>query len=114
MKKEIIDPTEFDTQVFVIYDVKSQTYSEPICTTIVQLERFIDVSVNTHMEMPHHLYPEDFVLYRYGDWANGKFVLYDEPEIMGTLAGYRKACKQCNSLPASDVREDFNHENLEK
>ena len=85
-------------ELWTIYDTKMRTYSDLICCTEKELERYCDVIVNSHSEMPHHKNPEDFVIYAMGvfDKDTGKALLEDDKIIFQSLAAYRKTCKFCN------------------
>ena len=83
------------TFIFVVYDIKTETYSDPFPSTRGGFENFINMAVNTHTDHSWHLYSDDFIIYEYGVWENGHFYLYEEAKIYGALSGYRKSCKQC-------------------
>lgn len=101
------EPAYNVSKLFSLYDIKSETYAELICTTEAEFERFIDVAVNTHTEHDWHLYADDFVIYEYGVWDDGKILLHGQPKIFNSLSAYRKSCKHCNNLKVVDVREKF-------
>lgn len=111
---------EWSEKVFVIYDCKAQSYSTPYIDFTAAFEQFLTVMVNTHVNQPMHTHPEDFVIYKIGEYSNGKLTVYEDMdrEIMGTLMAYHKKCKWCTSedisLTAHDpepfLEDDINEE----
>lgn len=110
---DIIDPQDYDKRIYVVFDPKSDNWSDPYISTAPEFEQFVDVLVNVHTELPQHTHPEDFILYDYGEFAGGKFFLSEEPKIMGTLRQFREPCEQCGKLLATEVA-NFNSDNLKK
>lgn len=84
-------------QLFTIYDTKTENYSDLICCTLPEFERYADVIVNSHTEQPHHTHPEDFIVYDLGVWdaESGSARLLAEKKIHMVLSAYRKPCKTC-------------------
>lgn len=93
--------------LFAIYDIKSENYSDLMCSTDDSLALFLNVIVNTHLESDHHLYPEDFIVYKYGTFEDGKVNLWPEKLIHTTLVGIKKPCKTCASTKI-ELREQNN------
>ena len=83
------------TFIFVVYDIKTESYSYPFPSSRGSFENFINICVNDHTDHDWHLFTDDFIVYEYGEWKGGEFHLYEEAKIFNSLSAYRKSCKQC-------------------
>lgn len=88
------------SKLFVIYDSKAQTYSEPQAhDSLEAIQQYLSVVINTHSNMPLHTHPFDFTLFEVGDYDcfHGKITLYDEKKVITSLGGLKRFCKFCLS-----------------
>ena len=99
-----------ETMLLSLWDIKAQKSSDLMCMTIDEAESYFNLIVNTHLETPQHLYPEDFIVHTHGYWNDGKIYLLEERGIYGSLAAYRKPCKYCDAIASTELRTDYDYE----
>ena len=85
------------SKLFVVYDTKGQSYSEPMSGTVESVQQFLSVLVNTHSEMPEHVFPSDFALFEIAEFDsfNASLQALESPKLITSLAGLRKECSSC-------------------
>ncbi|AXH73217.1 MAG: hypothetical protein [Microviridae sp.] len=82
-------------KLYAFYDIKSQTYSDLMCVKEEAIHEWCGFLANEHTGHPNHTHPEDYVIYEYGIWENGKIIMHEERKIFGSLSSYKKLCKEC-------------------
>ncbi|AXL15525.1 nonstructural protein [Microviridae sp.] len=79
-----------EIKVFVIYDLKTELFSNPITDTRKQFDDYMKFLINDS-KTNESKFPNDFLLYELGlyDVQTGYINLYDDKKLLQSLADYK-------------------------